>query len=95
MQITKETEWILTGKLFGKPKRDAPGDFHGAKDISGISSLRPVKSRRRPQIPQPADSERPHLRLRVNATRSPGGSKASEKFKPPSGTAHEEHSLSR
>ena len=37
MQIRKETEWIVTGNLFGKAKRDAPGDFHRAKDISGIA----------------------------------------------------------
>ena len=38
MQIRKETEWIVTGNLFGKAKRDAPGDFHRAKDISGIAT---------------------------------------------------------
>jgi hypothetical protein len=37
MQIKRETEWVVTGKLFGKAKSDAPGEFHHAKDISGIS----------------------------------------------------------
>lgn len=37
MQIKSEKEWNVTGKLLGKAKREAPGQFHKSKDISGIA----------------------------------------------------------
>ena len=37
MHIKSEKEWRVTGKLLGKAKRDAPGTFHKAKNISGIA----------------------------------------------------------
>jgi hypothetical protein len=37
MQIKSEKEWNVTGKLFGKAKRRAPGEYQKSKDISGIA----------------------------------------------------------
>lgn len=37
MQIKSEKEWNVTGKLFGKAKRRAPGEYQKSKDMSGIA----------------------------------------------------------